>query len=522
MGAEPSDGFRRVLVSSETEIKFAVEKSRKPTAVEGMSEGTLRPSTYETLYFDTDNSDLRRNQVELCVRNRDGQVIQRIKTRAAGGSILGCQSHEIVLSDVQPNLDHARALLAPNLRDAISRSALKPRFRTRFSRISHQFATDSSITRASFDQGCIEATGRSEQISEVEFKLKGGRLQSYTQECLSFLAEVPAALLVESKAARGYRLAAGELPHAVGAPHLAVPWNLPLPEAILRILRHGFQHFLDNYPAVTLAGEPEGIHQMRVAMRRLLSAIRMFDPVLRLEDAKGLFAALKATFTQLGEVREADVFIGETLPSLAAAGLGTTLESVLGREIAAFRAAAYRRARDELSSANFARLVVQLNDWIESRNWLKAERPIDVLLVERAAEDFAVPRIRALHAKLLKQGAKARCGTLDDWHRTRIAAKKLRYAGEPLFQALAPKIDTERLSKQLSRLQNSLGRLNDLQTITPFLARVRPHVQGRSRRNFEAAEHFCRGWSGAAATNLVHHAEEAMRGFEKIELDASA
>ena len=35
MGAEPSDGFRRVLVSSETEIKFAVEKSRKPTVWRG-------------------------------------------------------------------------------------------------------------------------------------------------------------------------------------------------------------------------------------------------------------------------------------------------------------------------------------------------------------------------------------------------------------------------------------------------------------------------------------------------------
>ena len=509
-------------MSSETEIKFAVEKSRKPTVVEGMSEGTRQPSAYETIYFDTDDFDLRRHRVELCVRNRDGQVFQRIKTRQDNGNILGCQSHEIVLSDPEPNLEHARALLAPNLRDAISRSALKPRFRTRFSRISHQFANDSCITRASFDQGCIEATGRSELISEVEFKLKGGRLDSYTQECLSFLAEVPAALLVESKAARGYRLATGELPHAVGAPHLAVPWDLPLPQAILRILRHGFQHFLDNYPAVTLAGEPEGIHQMRVAMRRLLSAIRMFGPVLRLEDAREHFQALKTLFAQLGGVREADVFIGETLPSLAAAGLGTTLESVLRREIAAFRAAAYQRALDELTSANFARLVVQLNDWIESRNWLKADRPIDALLVERAAEDFAVPRIRALHAKLLKQGAKARCGTLDDWHRTRIAAKKLRYAGEPLFQALAPKIDTERLSKQLSRLQTSLGRLNDLQTITPFLARVRPHVQGRSRRNFEAAEHFCRGWSGAAAASLVDRAEEAMKGFEKIRLDASA
>ena len=219
---------------------------------------------------------------------------------------------------------------------------------------------------------------------------------------------MPAALLVESKAARGYRLAAGELPHAVAAPHLTVPWNLPLPQAILRILRHSFQHFLDNYPAVTLAGEPEGIHQMRVAIRRLRSAIRMFGPVLRLEDPRGLFQTLRRLFTRLGEMREADVFIGETLPSLAAAGLGTTLESVLRSEIASFRAAAYRRASDELSSAEFARLVVQLNDWIESRNWLKADRPIDALLAERAAQDFAVPRIRALHANLLKMGAKAR------------------------------------------------------------------------------------------------------------------
>src|SRR6476469_3390688 len=78
MGAEPNDGFRRVLVSSETEIKFAVEKGRKTEVV---GEGTLRPSTYETLYFDTDNLDLRRNRVELCVRKRDGQVIQKIKTR---------------------------------------------------------------------------------------------------------------------------------------------------------------------------------------------------------------------------------------------------------------------------------------------------------------------------------------------------------------------------------------------------------------------------------------------------------
>src|SRR4029079_5050166 len=121
-----------------------------------------------------------------------------------------------------------------------------------------------------------------------------------------------------------------------------------------------------------------------------------------------LFQALKTIFSQLGGVREADVFIAETLLALAAAVLGKTLESALRKEIAAFRADTNQRARAELTSAEFSRLVVQLNDWIESKKWLKADRPIDALLVERPAEDFAVPRIRALHAKLLKQGAKAR------------------------------------------------------------------------------------------------------------------
>src|SRR5262249_17397720 len=140
-------------------------------------------------------------------------------------------------------------------------------------------------------------------------------------------------------------------------------------------------------------------------------------------------------------------------------------------------------------------------------------------LLERTAEDFAGPRIRALHSKLLKSGSKARNGTLKDWHRARIAAKKLRYAGEPLFEALAPKVEPARLSRQLSRLQNSLGRLNDLQTITPFLARVRPNVQGHNQRAFADAEQFCRGWSGAVVATLVDHAKDVVRDFENIRLD---
>ena len=59
------DCFRRVLVSSETEIKFAIDKGRKPTVMEGIGESAQEPSTYETIYFDTDNSDLRRRTSTL-------------------------------------------------------------------------------------------------------------------------------------------------------------------------------------------------------------------------------------------------------------------------------------------------------------------------------------------------------------------------------------------------------------------------------------------------------------------------
>jgi len=507
--------------SSETEIKFALKSGYNlARVVEGIGENGCEPDTYEGIYFDTDNFDLKCHRAELSVQNKNGHWVQKIKVRPASGSVLTRQCHEIELSDLQPNPDPARSVLPPPVRAAIAQATLKPRFRTRFSRISYQWANDSSATRTLLDEGHIEADGRSELISEVELKLKGGQLASYSDECLSLLRRAPASLLVEGKASRGYRLASGELPRGVNATHVSISGDVPLPEAILRVFRHSFQHFLDNHPAVTLTGTPESIHQMRVSLRRLRSVIRVFSPVLCLEGANDLIGDIKTLFAKLGEAREADVFLGETLPAISRAGLCATFESVLVREVTTFRDRVYHEIREELMSADIARLVVQLNNWIEGGTWLKANRPIDALLIERSVEDFALPRISSLCSKLLKHGAKARHGTLDDWHRARIAAKKLRYAGEPLFGALATRFDIEGLSKQLSRLQTSLGRLNDLETVTPFLARVRSHIQGRSRRNFEAAECFCNGWACATSATMIGQAENAIESFAKIGLDA--
>ncbi|MGZ5159266.1 MAG: CYTH domain-containing protein, partial [Burkholderiales bacterium] len=61
------------------------------------------------MYFDTDNLDLRRHQVELRLRREDGQSIQAIKARTCEGNTFTCHAHELAISDCQPNIDHARS-----------------------------------------------------------------------------------------------------------------------------------------------------------------------------------------------------------------------------------------------------------------------------------------------------------------------------------------------------------------------------------------------------------------------------
>jgi len=71
----------RALVSRQTEIKLAVENGCKPTCWTRRVNGAGQASNYETIYFDTDNLDLRRHQLELYVRNRDRE---RARDRARG------------------------------------------------------------------------------------------------------------------------------------------------------------------------------------------------------------------------------------------------------------------------------------------------------------------------------------------------------------------------------------------------------------------------------------------------------
>jgi inorganic triphosphatase YgiF len=77
--------MRRILTYSEIETKFVVDASCKPQVLAGLGDGAEPPVTYEAIYFDTDNLDLGRHQVELRLQHSNDQIVQRIKARAHNG-----------------------------------------------------------------------------------------------------------------------------------------------------------------------------------------------------------------------------------------------------------------------------------------------------------------------------------------------------------------------------------------------------------------------------------------------------
>jgi CHAD domain-containing protein len=194
------------------------------------------------------------------------------------------------------------------------------------------------------------------------------------------------------------------------------------------------------------AGEMEGVHQMRVALRRLRACLVLFAPHLRRAEAAEFNDALRALGRVLGAARDWDVFCVETLP----AALGGEAEELFGRA-SMERAAAHRRLVEVLEGPEPAALSARLAAWSGAEGTLArgaaGRRLVDAAgdLLDRLARKV---RRRSRHV-----------GRLDgeELHDLRKALKKLRYGVDfvgGLFEAKA----VRRYEKGCKHLQEVLGR----------------------------------------------------------------
>ena len=330
--------------------------------------------------------------------------------------------------------------------------ALNPIFLTDIERTRKEVRTGDALVEASLDTGRISAGARETPVAELELELLSGPVEDMLAAARALLEECRLAVGTRSKAARGTDLLLGTSPPAVRAARAKLDPADSIDGALANVVRAASIQVTGNLAPVLEAGDPEGIHQLRVSLRRLRSAVLFLKPHLG-SRAAALNGEARRALKRLGPARDLDVFLLETLPPVIDANPGVVSLLRLRDAARERRDAAHESARRLILGRRFNRFVLDLLRVAHSGGLVA--RDSGETLVETARD-----RLAARYRRLLKTGKGfSRLGE-PQRHRVRIALKKLRYACD-YSRTLFPGPAADTCLRHLSALQDDLGRLND-------------------------------------------------------------
>lgn len=209
----------------------------------------------------------------------------------------------------------------------------------------------------------------------------------------------------------------------------------------------------------TCRGDPEALHQIRIALTHLRTAIRFFSPMVDDALRPKVWTELKWLNSQLGMVRDLDVAI-ERVVAEAGGELAVIAELQHWDDK---RAESHRLLARALQSARYRRLVEQTSSWIESGPWSTRRSKEAIKLRRCPLADHATAQLTEWEKALLRKAKKLRKLDVEKRHKLRILNKRLTYSIESLEDLFGEKSLTKQKSilKQLRRAQKSLGQLND-------------------------------------------------------------
>jgi len=477
--------FETGMTVTERELKFAFDAQDLPAlrrAVAAAAEGRPARSTLVSTYFDTPDRALNKGRMALRVRKQGRGFVQTVKAEDSGGDITARGEWEDAIG--RPDPDLAAPQSGARLQQVVNGSALNPLFTTTVRRtVAKLTPLPTTLIEVAIDEGEIRAAdgSRSEPIAELELELKSGEPAALYDMALRFLEMAPLRLETRSKADRGYRLIAKRKPRppVVHARPVRFSADATVEAVLQEVGRRSIVDVVRNGPAA-LAGTPEAIHQMRVALRRLRSALAAVKPMLSPEHYAWANGSLKSLGASLGAPRDWDVFADELLRPLATAMAedeGTLRD--LTQLVARRRRRAYKEVRGAIASPETTALILRLSRWFEARAW--RDQPVS----EQSAQ--LVQPIRELAPTLLaqrfrqvrKRGKDFKSLAPPERHRLRIACKKLRYTID-LLACLFDEKEVDAYLRALKSLQDDLGYANDVRTAHAILSRLDEDAAGTS------------------------------------------
>jgi inorganic triphosphatase YgiF len=452
----------------ESEVKFeasARDLRKLATArILRRSDGELPRHKYlVSTYFDTPKLLLRKNGVTLRVRQAGKKRVQTIKT-VNGGISLSRGEWEHKLQGDGPDLRAARGtalepLLSGKLKRKVKRD-LEPIFATHVQRTFVPLRSGNSRIELALDEGYVRAGQKSSPLAELELELKKGTASDLFKTARLVAGLAPLKLALKSKSEQGYDLIADRPARAFHGSKIILQHDTSIAAAFQVIARSVLRHIAANEPAVS-AADPDGVHQMRVGVRRLRAAIAVFSELLDCKQTEQIKRDLKWLAGKLAPVRDLDVFLRGKIQSFECSDSPTAGLPELKSELTYRRDIAAESAKAAIATGRYRLLIFSILQWIEDGKWLRQSHAQGTRKIRSFAADLFERRTRKARRKA------KRAGELDAHarHKLRIAIKKLRYAlyfFETLYAHDGSAKALSRYQKYLKDLQDHLGALNDI------------------------------------------------------------
>jgi triphosphatase len=443
-------------MARETELKLALT-SQGARAVQDSCLLPGKPTNIElhSTYFDTPDHLLSKSGLSLRIRHSDGTHIQTLKGDGVASAGLFVRSEwERSVDDDRPMIDDATpipALLGEKVRE------IGPIFEVHVHRMIWEIQDNETHIEVALDRGEVIAGNRREPICEIELELKAGVSSALFAWARRIDAIAAAHLGVLSKAERGYRLR-GAMARSFKAESISLAKDDTAEVAFQKIVGANLRQFRLNETLIE-EQNTEALHQARVSLRRLGSALTIFKPVVVDVDYPKIREEIRWLVGELGKARNIDV-----VSSMAPANLLHQLENA--------RAIAYCGVSETLGSTRTRTLLINLAEWVVDGAWLSQNETGGKR--KQSAEVYAREVLRQLRKKLKKSGNISACDD-EQRHEVRKTAKKLRFASEffaSLFDSKNARRRHKRFLGALERLQDKLGTLNDFAMMPLVLKQI--------------------------------------------------
>lgn len=430
----------------------------------------------ETVYYDTAERLLFQHGMSLRVRRSGKNFIQTLKLAPDRAQPLMRRQWEMPVESITPDLARFPAEEVGDPVAALSNDALVPVFETKVRRHARQLDLPDASVEVVFDEGTIEAAARREVLSEIELELKSGNAGVLFDLGSQLLDAAPLQIGTRSKAERGYALAFDVVPAATKAELSGITPELVVDDVIALLVGSCWHHILKNHAVAEQGSDPEGVHQMRVALRRLRTICALFRRDIPSPAFLAVDSEAKWLMRQLGKARDWDVFAETTIARMASAVPDIDLEG-LRQAVEQQRKSSYGTLQSVLADPRCSRFLLSLGQLVERRGWRNEIDSEALAVLSQPMPVLADKILERLHRKTLKRGAGFRRLDIHAQHNLRINLKKLRYAAEfflPLYASHAP---VKRYVKRLARLQTSLGRVCDIGSTRVLLHAIRQDDQ---------------------------------------------